>query len=308
MQSVSKILTVFIMFYGCLFLAGSLDAQAQRPIKVVATLGQITDMAKVIGAERVSLQGLMGAGVDPHLYKASESDVRKFAEADIIFYNGINLEAKMADIFEKMARTQKTVALGDKIPKELLLESTTYKGHYDPHIWFDVTLWRRVAEGIRDELAAFDPAHTDEYTQRCADYLKGLDKLHLYVQTRAAELPASQRVLVTAHDAFRYFGRQYGFEVMGLQGISTESQAGLKDVMALADFITKRKIRAIFVESSVSERHIKAVQEAVQSRGWEVKIGGELFSDAMGDAGTFKGTYIGMVTHNIDTIVNALKE
>lgn len=297
----------YVIFMFFLILVLNKPIEAAGPIKVVATLGQIGDIVKIIGGDYLQVQGLMGAGVDPHLYKAGESDVLKLSEAEIIFYNGINLEAKMAEIFKKMERVTKTVALGEFISPELLLESAAYKGHYDPHIWFDVTLWRRVTEKIRDTLVEFDPDHAGEYLTRTETYLKELDQLHSYVRTRVLELPEDQRILVTAHDAFRYFGRQYGFKVVGLQGISTESQAGTQDVMALAEFIAENKIRAIFVESSVPERQIKAVQEAVQARGWDVVIGGELFSDAVGDQGTFEGTYIGMVTHNIDTIVKALK-
>lgn len=298
-----------IKFYILLLLVffSATSAMAQKPIAVVATIGQITDVVKKIGAERVSVQGLMGPGVDPHLYKASQSDVSKLAKADIIFYNGIHLEAKMADLFERMSRSKKTVAVGDAVPKENLLGDLQYPDLHDPHIWFDVTIWMRVAQRIKETLVDFDPAHKAEYEANAQKYLEELQELHLFVQGKSRELSKEERVLVTAHDAFRYFGRQYDFEVIGLQGISTEAQAGAKDVMELAEMIASRKIRAIFVESSVSERNIKAVQEAVKSRGWDVQIGGELFSDAMGDQETFEGTYVGMITKNINTIVNALK-
>lgn len=285
-------------------------AHPQEPIKIVTTIGQITDIVKIIGGDHVDVQGLMGPGVDPHLYKASESDVRKLADAKIIFYNGLYLEAKMENIFKKMSRDKLTVALGETIPKERLLDSISYTGHYDPHIWFNVNLWIKVVEKVRDVLFEQKLYHIEKdlIVQRAYEYTEKLKELDAYVKRRAAEIPSEQRVLVTAHDAFRYFGRAYGFEVVGLQGLSTEAEAGTKDVIELANFITERKIKAMFVESSVPERNIKAVQEAVQARGWDVKIGGELFSDAMGDEGTVEGTYIGMVTHNIDTIVDALKE
>ncbi len=298
---------IYFLLLGFLFMLAQEGFSAEKPIKVVTTIGQIMDAVKTIGGEHLSVQGLMGPGVDPHLYKASESDVQRLASADIIFYNGLFLEAKMEEIFKKMQRKIKTVPAAEAIPIALRLDSQQFAGHYDPHVWFDVKLWTRVVEKIRDELVNFDPQHAAEYTARSAEYLLKLQELHTYVQGRCAELPLDQRVLVTAHDAFRYFGKAYQFEVIGLQGISTQAEAGAGDVKELADFITRRKIKAIFVESSVPERNIRAVQEAVKSRGWNVKIGGELFSDAMGDAGTFKGTYIGMVTHNIDTIVNALK-
>lgn len=283
------------------------SGQAQVPLKVVATIGQITNAVEIIGGEHLKVEGLMGPGVDPHLYKASEHDVRKLAGADIIFYNGLFLEAKMADIFSRMQRSTKTVAVGEAVASESLLDSEQYTGHYDPHIWFDVRLWMQVIEKIRDELIVTDPSHREDYWASADAYLSELQKLHDYVTARAAELPEEKRVLVTAHDAFRYFGRAYGFKVIGLQGISTQSEAGTADVRELADFIAENKIKAIFIESSVPERNIRAVQQAVAARGWDVKIGGELFSDAMGDEGTFEGTYIGMVTHNIDTIIDALK-
>jgi len=290
-----------------LLLSGAVEVSAREPIRIVTTIGQLTDITQIIGGAHVAVEGLMGPGVDPHLYKASESDVRKLSDAQIIFYNGLYLEAKMEDIFKKMGRISKTVPLGEVIAIDRRLGSVNYSGHYDPHIWFDVALWMKVVERARDELAAFDPVNQKDYETNAARYLSELQELHEYVLRRAQELPQEQRVLVTAHDAFRYFGRAYGFEVVGLQGISTQSEAGTADVKRLADFIAARKIKAIFIESSVPERNIRAVQQAVESRGWDVKIGGELFSDAMGDHGTFEGTYIGMVTHNIDTIVNALK-
>jgi len=292
---------------GMVFLCAAQANFAHASIKVVTTIGQITDVVKNVGGEHVAVIGLMGAGVDPHLYKASESDVRKLAEADIIFYNGLYLEAKMEDIFKQMLRNKVTAAVGEPIEKNRLLDSVSYAGHHDPHIWFDVSLWMQVVQTVTDTLSKFDPVNAQEYQIRADEYLLELKKLDQYVEGRASELEKEERVLVTAHDAFRYFGRRYDFEVIGLQGLSTESEAGAKDVMGLADLIAQRKIRAIFVESSVPERNIKAVQQAVKARGWNVEIGGELFSDAMGDAGTFEGTYIGMVTHNIDTIVDALK-
>lgn len=283
------------------------DVDARQKIKIVTTIGQITNVTEIIGGDYVDVQGLMGPGVDPHLYKASESDVMKLANAQIIFYNGLNLEAKMGEIFARMGGGQRTVAVTSDLPDQLLLTSEQFQGHPDPHVWFDVTLWMNVVEKVASELALFDPSNAAYYHERAQKYLKELDALHSDIKIKTTQLAPGQRVIVTAHDAFRYFGRAYGFEVVGLQGISTESEAGAADIKELADFITERKIKAIFVESSVPERNIKAVQEAVRARGWGVKIGGELFSDAMGTQGTFEGTYIGMVTHNINTIVNALK-
>ena len=213
----------------------------------------------------------------------------------------------MGEVFEKMSGKKTVVAVTQDIPAELLLGDPNYPDAHDPHVWFDVTLWIRAAEKIRDTLIAKDPEGADVYQANAKRYLAELENLHSYVTTRSRELPDSQRVLVTAHDAFRYFGQRYGFEVVGLQGISTESEAGTRDVMKIANFIVERKLKAIFVESSVPERNIKAVVQAVRSRGWEVSIGGELFSDALGSRGSKEGTYIGMVEHNINTIVEALK-
>lgn len=249
----------------------------------------------------------MGAGVDPHLYRASESDVLRLGRADVIFYNGLHLEAKMGEVFERMSRNKTVVAVTENVPHEELLADPNFPDAHDPHVWFDVTIWKMAAEKIRDTLIARDPGGREFYEANARQYLQKLEDSHQYIIGKSAELPEAQRILVTAHDAFRYFGKRYGFEVVGLQGISTETEAGTRDVMKIADFIVERKIKAVFIESSVPERNIKAVQQAVKARGWEVKIGGELFSDAMGNKGTREGTYIGMVEHNINTIVDALK-
>jgi manganese/zinc/iron transport system substrate-binding protein len=266
----------------------------------------ITDIVKVVGGEHVEVTGLMGAGVDPHLYKASEGDVTSLQNADVIFYNGLHLEAQMGGVLERMGDSGiKTVAVTDKIDRTLLNAPPEFEGNYDPHVWFDVTLWMKAVEQVEETLIEVDPANRSDYEANAKAYLAQLDDLHQYVQEQAAKIPAEQRILITAHDAFNYFGRAYEFEVRGLQGISTESQAGTADVKALADFIVEKQIPAIFVESSVPKRTIEAVQAAVQAQGFNVGIGGELFSDAMGSEGTPEGTYIGMVRHNIDTIVGA---
>lgn len=305
-----NILVVVLLLIGLIGFGRSTCAQAKTPKKltVVSTIGQINDIVINIGGDDVYAIGLMGPGVDPHLYKATESDVGKLTQADVIFFNGLFLEAKMEHIFEKLERQKVVVGVADHFAKERLLESEMFKNHYDPHVWFDVTLWKVAAEQVRDTLMNADPQNSEKYKKRADQYLKQLDELDQYVLNKASELSQEERILVTAHDAFRYFGKRYGFEVVGLQGISTESQAGAADVIRLAKFIAEKKIRSIFVESSVPVRNIQAVVEAVQSNGWDVKIGGELFSDAMGDQGTFEGTYKGMVTHNINTIVGSLKE
>jgi manganese/zinc/iron transport system substrate-binding protein len=275
-------------------------------IRVVTTIGMITDLVANIGGDRVSLTGLMGPGVDPHLYKASEGDVTTLSEADVIFYNGLHLEARMGEVLEQMNGRIRTVAVTSRIDESLLLSPSDFEGAHDPHVWFDVTLWMKAAELIRDTLAEVDPDNASLYHANAKTYLAKMEALHEYVLKEAARVPAQQRVVITAHDAFKYFGRAYGFDVRGLQGISTASEAGTADVQALADFIAQNEIPAIFVESSVPVRNIEAVQAAVRAKGFEVTIGGELFSDAMGDMGTEEGTYLGMVRHNVDTIVRAL--
>ena len=299
---------VSLLLSACASSGGESDLPiAERTINVVTTTGMIADAVINVGGERVQVQSLMGPGVDPHLYKASENDVQTLQGADIVFYNGLHLEAQMGEVLERMNDFGiRTVVVTDKIDRSILLAPPEFAGNYDPHVWFDVTLWMKAAEQIKEALIEADPTNQAVYEANAEAYLGELQELHEYVLSQAEGIPAEQRVLITAHDAFNYFGRAYGFEVRGLQGISTEAQAGTADVQALADFIVKRQIPAVFVESSVPQRNVEAVQAAVQSRGFDVKIGGSLFSDAMGTAGTLEGTYVGMVRHNIDTIVAAL--
>jgi manganese/zinc/iron transport system substrate-binding protein len=285
---------------------GRASEVAGRKLRVVTTVGMITDIVENVGKDRVEVKGLMGPGVDPHLYKATASDVKLLDSADIIFYGGLELEGRLTDTFVKMARSRPTVAVTEAIPQEKLREPTEFEGKFDPHVWFDVTLWQYAVKAINQHLGEIDPGSKDYYQQNADAYLKQLDDLHQYVKSQIERIPASSRVLITAHDAFGYFGQQYGVEVRGLQGTSTATEAGANDVQALTDFIAQRKIKAIFVETSVPESTIKAVQAAVKAKGHEVAIGGALFSDAMGQPGTSEGTYIGMVRHNVDTIVKAL--
>ncbi|MBX7247211.1 MAG: zinc ABC transporter substrate-binding protein [Candidatus Sumerlaeaceae bacterium] len=281
-------------------------AAAGSKLKIVTTIGMITDIVQNVAGDAVEVSALMGAGVDPHLYKASAGDVRRLAEADIIFYNGLHLEAKMADVLEQMGQRKKTVAVTDRIDRAKLNKPPQFAGAYDPHVWFDVTMWMTAAEVVRDTLCEAMPDRASAFKANAEKYLGQLRELDAYVRAQAAKLPAAQRVLVTAHDAFHYFGQAYGFEVRGLQGISTASEAGAADVSELAKFIAARRIKAIFVESSVPPRTIEAVKEAVRAEGFNVEIGGQLYSDAMGSPGTPDGTYPGMVRHNIDTMVAAL--
>ena len=276
-------------------------------LKVVATIGQVTDAARIVGGDHVSVQGLMGPGVDPHLYTATESDVSKLDEADIIFYNGLFLEAQMEDVLEQLGERKTAVPIAENIPASKLLASVDYADEHDPHVWFSVELWIMAVEAIRDTYVNADPDNSADYQANANSYIAELNDLHNYTTAQAASVPEQQRVLITAHDAFSYFGRDYGFEVMGLQGISTESEASTADVQELANFIVENQIPAIFIESSVPVRTVEAVQAAVADQGFNVAIGGELFSDAMGDEGTPEGTYLGMVRHNIDTIAGALR-
>lgn len=285
---------------------GAIEGISGRTIRVVTTIGMIADIVENIGGNRVEVKGLMGPGVDPHLYKASEGDVARMAEADVIFYNGLHLEGKMTEIFEKMERMARTVAVTDGIDRSMLLAPPEFKKAYDPHVWFDVGLWIKAAEHVRDFLILIDPESARVYGENAEDYLQRLEEVQRYVRSRVSELPKEKRVLITAHDAFNYFGRAYGFEVKGLQGISTVAEAGTSDIQALTRLIVERKIPAVFVETSVPGRYIEALQESVRARGLDVAIGGNLYSDAMGNPGTPEGTYIGMVRHNIDTIVSAL--
>ena len=283
----------------------SSDLSARR-IRIVATTGMVADLARNIGGERVHVTALMGPGIDPHLYRAREGDVGRLAGADLVLYSGLHLEAKLADVFERMGGRIRAAAVTDGIAPARLLELPGHRGQHDPHVWFDVALWRQAGERVRDLLVELDPAHAETYRANAASHLAALDSLDAYVRTRAAAIPVEKRVLITAHDAFGYFGRAYGFEVRGLQGVSTSAEAGTADLQHLADFIATRRIPAIFVESSISPRSIQAVREAVRSRGFDVQVGGSLYSDALGSPGTPEGSYVGMVRHNIDIIAEAL--
>jgi manganese/zinc/iron transport system substrate-binding protein len=285
---------------------GESPRQPGEPLRVVATIGMISDVAQWIGGDRVVVQGLMGPGVDPHLYKARAGDVRRLVEADLVLYNGLHLEAAMGEVLEEMGRRKRTVAVTEWIARESLTTPQEYEGNYDPHVWFDVRLWSEAARRIGAALAEADPEHAGEYAAGLAAYLGELAALDAWVRQRIGGIPVERRVLITAHDAFGYFGRAYGMEVMGLQGISTASEAGTADVQRLAETIVRRRIPAVFVETSIPLRTIEAVQAAVRSRGFDVAIGGSLYSDALGDAGTPAGTYIGMVRHNVETMVGAL--
>lgn len=276
-----------------------------RPIKILATTGMVADLARNVGGDLVVVDQLMGEGVDPHLYKASTGDVHRLQAADVVFYSGLHLEGKLSELLERLGRQRPVIAVTEKIPADRLLEVAG--GTHDPHVWFDVSLWSLAAERVVEALADFDPAHADAYREAGERYRAELKELDAYARKRIEEIPQNQRVLVTAHDAFHYFGRAYGMELKAIQGISTESEASVRTINDLVDYLTGHDIKAVFVETSVNERNMQALVEGCRARNHEVRVGGELFSDAMGRPGTEEGTYPGMVRHNVDVIVEALK-
>lgn len=275
---------------------------------VVTTTSMITDLVKNIGGDQIVVNGLMGAGVDPHLYKASEGDVSKLSNADLIIYNGLHLEGKLVDIFDNMKRQKiNTIAISDALDKKQLIGSTLFASNYDPHIWFDVANWEKITIYVADELSKALPEHKALFQANAEKYLEKLKVLNQEIQAEIATLPIDKRRLVTAHDAFSYFGKAYQFDVVGLQGLSTATEAGVQDVQKTANYIIDHKIKAVFIESSVPRRTVEALQAAVNSKNHQIVIGGTLFSDALGNPDSPEGTYIGMFKFNVTTIVNALK-
>jgi manganese/zinc/iron transport system substrate-binding protein len=302
------VLPVIFLFVVVVFRQHVVHA-SENKLVIVCTTGMIADIVRKIGGNLIMVHGLMGPGVDPHLYRATEGDMHKLMAADIIFYNGLHLEGKMADLFKQMNKYIKTIAVADALEPAQLIMSPDMPDIYDPHIWFDVQLWMHVVQLIGDTLCAVDDdeVHQINYTQRTQALLHELAMLHIYVQSRVAEIPEPQRILVTAHDAFSYFGRAYGIRVIGLQGISTDADISAKDVQDLVELIVAHHIPALFVESSITHRTLHAVQDAVTACGSNVMLGDELFSDALGDSDTQAGTYIGMVRHNVDAMASALR-
>lgn len=281
--------------------------QTSGKIQVVATTGMVADLARHIGGDRVAVIGLMGPGVDPHYYKASQGDLARMTNADIVFFNGLFLEGKMEDIFAKMARSKKVVAISSGINEEVLRRPPEFLGHFDPHIWFDVSLWSQTIEAVVASLSELDPNGAEVYRENGERYRATLDGLHQWVIEQIDQIPQDQRVLITAHDAFGYFGLAYGVKVIGLQGISTVAEYGVNDVTRMVDQIVEGQVKAIFVESSVPARSIEAVRQGCLDRGFDVVIGGTLYSDAMGGVGSGADSYVGMVKSNVNTIVGALK-
>lgn len=289
--------------------SGAQEDSAGRDTKhqIVATVGMIADIVRQVAGERAEVLNIVGEGVDPHLYKPTSLDVKALYSADVIFYNGLLLEGKMADLLARMAGEGKPVhAIAVAIVKQGDFVMKTERERDDPHVWMDVGGWIRAVQAVADALAAFDPGSADSYRANAAAYTEQLEELDGYARRVLASIPESSRVLVTAHDAFHYLARAYGMEVRGIQGISTESEAGVKDIEALVNLLVERKIPAVFVETSVSDKNVRALVEGARARGHEVRVGGKLFSDAMGPAGTYEGTYIGMIDHNVTTIARAL--
>jgi manganese/zinc/iron transport system substrate-binding protein len=276
------------------------------PISAIATVGMVGDVVQNVGAEHVAVTQIMGAGVDPHLYKTTRDDVRTIMLGDIVFYSGLMLEGKMADTLIKVARSKPVIAVTEEIDESQLLEPEDFAGHYDPHVWMDVAAWSKCVDVVAQSLSDFDEAHADQYEANAEAYKAQLAELHQYGLQSLASIPVESRVLVTSHDAFNYFGRAYGLEVQGVQGLSTESEAGLQRINELVDLLVNKKVRAVFVESSVSRKNIDSLAEGARAKGHEVIVGGELFSDAMGTAGTYEGTYVGMLDHNITLVARGL--
>lgn len=272
---------------------------------IICTTTIVADIVKNVAGEHQDIGVLMPAGVDPHLYVEAPGDFRKLSGAKIVFYSGLHLEGKMTDLLEDMAKKKPVIAVAEKIDQKRVRKDE--QGHVDPHVWFDVDLWAQTTDVVADALADFDPQHASDYRANAKSYKAKLLALHEEMKKELAAIPKKQRVLVTAHDAFEYFGRAYEIEVRAVQGISTDSEAGLQEVEKLVDFLTQNRIKAIFVESSVSDKNVKALQEGCKNRGHKVKIGGELYSDSLGDEDTPSASFEGTIRHNVETIVNALK-
>lgn len=284
----------------------ALPATAQDRLGVVATTGMIADAARQVGGELVEVTALMGPGVDPHSYRQTRTDIVAAARADLVLWNGLYLEAQLEEFLLELGETRAVVPVAEAVPPEDRIGSEDYADRFDPHVWMDPTLWSRVVLAVRDAMIEAHPEGAEVFTANAAAHLEDLSELSDYARTVLASVPAERRMLVTAHDAFNYFGAAYGFEVVGIQGLSTESEAGLQRIAELVDLLVDREIGAVFVESSVSDRNIRALIEGAAAQGHTVTIGGELFSDAMGAPGTYEGTYLGMIDHNVTVIARAL--
>lgn len=298
--------TIAMLLIFCTTACTSVDTYNDKDLlNVVATTTMIYDLVGEIGGEKVEVTGLMGVGIDPHSYTASAGDVAKMDNADVVVYNGLHLEGQMGEVFETLESQNKNIiCIGNVISEENLIYSDDASSTADPHIWFDVSLWKQAAEYVASSLAEIDAENSEYYLQNLEFYISELDNLEKYIEEKIAEIPEEQRILITAHDAFSYFGNAYGFEVIGIQGISTDLQASTADISELASFIAQNEIKSIFIESSVSSKNIEALQAAVLAKGFEVSIGGELYSDSLAEE---NNSYIATFKANIDTIVNSLK-
>jgi len=302
-------MAIFAILLGCEARSTTMTrttASPDRPIEVVATVGMVADIVREVGGTRVAVSQLMGPGVDPHLYRGSRDDVRSILTADMVFYSGLMLEGKLAGMLEKVARKKPVIAITKSLSRDSVLEEEATLGHSDPHVWMDVLAWSRCVDVVVESLVEFDPTNEAQFRAAASAYQATLAKLDRYGRQVMSTVPASGRVLITSHDAFHYFGRAYGLEVFGVQGLSTDSEAGLKQINSLVDTIVQRQIAAVFVESSVPKKSILAVVDGAGSRGHHVIIGGELFSDAMGPSGTYEGTYVGMLDHNLTIVARSL--
>ena len=299
--SLLLLITIILFGFGC-----DKNTSSEKPY-IVTTTGMIADIVKKIAGDTVKTQNLIPAGVDPHIYIASEGDVAILSKADLIFYNGLNLEARLGELFEKMNDKKTITAVAESIPKSQLITSAKFENIYDPHIWLDVKLWTKVANHIFIELSRLVPEKKEIYHENFKKLEKKLIRLDNNIKNELKILPQSSRMLVTAHDAFGYFGIAYGLDVVGLQGMSTNSKPGTKDVQRLVDYIIEKKIKAIFFESTISPRTIKAVQESAHAKGWNVKVGGKLYADALGPKGSDADTYMKMIEHNVKTIIRELR-
>ena len=289
--------------------AGAAAGEPERtyPYRITATTGMVADIVRQVAGDRGEVAAIIGEGVDPHLYVPTRSDVAALMEADIVFYSGLLLEGKMTDTLIKVARGGRPVhAVTELVDESALLAPEEFAGHFDPHLWMDVSGWMQAVDAVTGALAEFDPSGADGYRDRAAGYIATLTGLHDYALRVVGSVPERQRILVTAHDAFNYFGRAYGLEVEGIQGMSTESEAGLDRINELVDLLVTRQIGAVFVETTIAERNMRALIEGAAARGHTVVVGGELFSDAMGQPGTYEGTYVGLLDHNITTVARAL--
>jgi manganese/zinc/iron transport system substrate-binding protein len=296
---------VFAATISLIWPLSSADAQT-KPLRVVTTVSMLADTVRAVGGNRVEVSSLLGEGVDPHTYRPTRADIARLSGADLVIANGLHLEAQLDETLKALARSKPVVFAAEKIPAAQLLADDEYKDRKDPHVWMDPKLWSFVVEAVRDALIARDAAGRATYEASAKAYIAEIRRLDEYAQKILKTVPDSSRVLVTAHDAFGYFGRAYGFEVEGIQGLSTESEAGLKRIEALVTLLVAKKIRAVFVESSVPERNIRALVEGARARGHQVVVGGELYSDALGAPGSYEGTLVGMLDHNVTIISRAL--